>query len=327
MTKENTNTLQDTKSQQTPLQPEKRCRYCNTVIAEAASVCYQCKQNQTWWKNHFRIDHVGLLIALAMMVLAFFQLLEVKQERKDARDAADQAKTAAQKAQEALLAAQRASKDVSGLAANARTIYEELKKTEESALYRIKDIAIRVTVSLSSNTAASWEISRNAKKIASKLDLNDKAGKNVIQFALDKTGTVLGEDKIMYFYKMYIPYEQKMFNQQIDVLSAVRHLELVFDSWQYDKGSKEMIRRIPVQEMEGFLSKMKEIQIEMDLNSVPVLNLIVKDPIIQFIERALPNGKKDKTHVIILDVAKEFSTIRTVYRHKLGLSVGKMTNQ
>ena len=80
------NTNQQLESDKAPLQGDKKeCRYCSTLMPATASVCYHCRQNQTWWKNHFRIDHVGLLIALIMMIIAYQQLKEARNERIDAK--------------------------------------------------------------------------------------------------------------------------------------------------------------------------------------------------------------------------------------------------
>lgn len=99
MTEENANHSQHLKSEQAPSHDEKkRCRYCTTLMPAAASVCYHCKQNQAWWKNHFRIDHVGLVIALLMMFIAYLQLLEARKERIAATKAMEKAAQAEQTA-------------------------------------------------------------------------------------------------------------------------------------------------------------------------------------------------------------------------------------
>lgn len=87
MTQENSNLL--------ALQDEKKkCRYCETLIPITASVCYQCKLNQKRCLNHFRIDYISQLIALVMMLIAYQQLQEVRQERIAAKAAMEKAQLA-----------------------------------------------------------------------------------------------------------------------------------------------------------------------------------------------------------------------------------------
>jgi hypothetical protein len=70
---------------------EKRCCYCTSMIHRSASVCPQCGRDQRWYLNYFRIDHIGLIIALAMIVIAYWQLQEVRQERIAANQALEKA--------------------------------------------------------------------------------------------------------------------------------------------------------------------------------------------------------------------------------------------
>lgn len=125
MTQENANHPQQQKSEEVPQQDGgKRCRYCGTLMPATASVCYQCKQNQKWWKNSFRIDHIGLLVALIMMVISYQQLQEAHQERisaKEAMERADQAKRAA-----AGMA-----QDMKNIALETRRIFEKLQKASD----------------------------------------------------------------------------------------------------------------------------------------------------------------------------------------------------
>jgi ribosomal protein L40E len=73
---------------------EKCCRYCLSTIPQSASVCRECGRHQRWYLNYFRIDHIGLVIALAMMLIAYQQLYEAKQERIAAKDALKKAQQA-----------------------------------------------------------------------------------------------------------------------------------------------------------------------------------------------------------------------------------------
>ena len=94
MTRENTNETQQPKSEQIISDDEKKCLYCSTLMPATASVCYQCKQNQVWWKNHLRIDYFGQVIALIMMLIAYQQLQEARNERIAAKDAMEKARKA-----------------------------------------------------------------------------------------------------------------------------------------------------------------------------------------------------------------------------------------
>jgi hypothetical protein len=64
-----------------PISEERSCRYCKSIKNPEATVCPECGRDQRWYRNYFRIDHVGLLIALVMIVIAYLQLEEGRRER------------------------------------------------------------------------------------------------------------------------------------------------------------------------------------------------------------------------------------------------------
>ena len=59
---------------------EKNCRYCKSLIPSQASVCPRCGRYQNRFFNHFRIDHIGLIIAVVLLFLAVFQFNQAKNE-------------------------------------------------------------------------------------------------------------------------------------------------------------------------------------------------------------------------------------------------------
>src|SRR5688500_824455 len=78
-----------------PLQPKnKKCRYCLQDIPTIASVCSRCVRDQNPFFNHLKVDHIGLIIALIMMVLAYLQFDEAKKERTKASEALERAQRA-----------------------------------------------------------------------------------------------------------------------------------------------------------------------------------------------------------------------------------------
>jgi hypothetical protein len=288
---ENSNESSKSESQQSLSQTEgRKCCHCGTLIPDAVPVCYECGRNQKWWKNQFRIDHIGLLIALAMMLLSFLQFGEVKKERKDAHDAANQAQAAAQDAQKALAVSEQASKHITELAGNAGKMYEELQRVrkmsiasqkniqevEENTLYRINNIEAKVIILLKSDTVGAWNNTRATKGILTVVTLYEKNGKKMIQFFGELSGTILGKNSVVNNHQMFIPYEQEVLNQPIDFLSAVSYLEIEFVSWRTDS-VLGTVRNTPIEEMIELLSQIKEIQIQFDLNRVAVAQLMIKD--------------------------------------------------
>jgi len=70
------------------------CRYCASPMPAEASVCLHCGRNKRWYLNHLHIDHIGLLIALIMMIIAFQQLGEARKEHIAANQALERARGA-----------------------------------------------------------------------------------------------------------------------------------------------------------------------------------------------------------------------------------------
>lgn len=66
-----------------------------------ARVCHFCGRHQNPFWQHFRIDHIGLLASVIMILIAFSQLNEARKERINANDAKDIALQSAQDANEA----------------------------------------------------------------------------------------------------------------------------------------------------------------------------------------------------------------------------------
>ncbi|NIV10834.1 MAG: hypothetical protein GWN62_05955, partial [Aliifodinibius sp.] len=72
----------------------KVCRYCAKQIPVQAFVCHNCGWHQNRFWQHFRFEHFGLIIALAMMGLAYLQFREARKERIAATDALQLARQA-----------------------------------------------------------------------------------------------------------------------------------------------------------------------------------------------------------------------------------------
>lgn len=70
---------------------EKNCRYCKSPIPIQASVCRHCGRHQICFFNHFRIDHIGLIIAVGLFIVACFQFNEARKERTKATEALERA--------------------------------------------------------------------------------------------------------------------------------------------------------------------------------------------------------------------------------------------
>jgi ribosomal protein L40E len=70
------------------------CRYCASSMPVEASVCIHCGRNKRWYLNHLQIDHIGLLIALIMIILTYQQLGEVRKERIASTQALERARGA-----------------------------------------------------------------------------------------------------------------------------------------------------------------------------------------------------------------------------------------
>ena len=66
---------------------KKDCRYCKSPIHIQAKVCHYCGRHQKRFWNHFRIDHIGLIIAFAIVILSYLQYNELKKERTKVTEA------------------------------------------------------------------------------------------------------------------------------------------------------------------------------------------------------------------------------------------------
>ncbi len=70
------------------------CRYCAKPLEDAAVLCATCGHRQKWWRNHVRVDHIGLLIALGAMYLGYRQFVEARRDRVEASEALSRASRA-----------------------------------------------------------------------------------------------------------------------------------------------------------------------------------------------------------------------------------------
>jgi len=96
----------------------RRCRYCLAPIPSLAKVCQHCHRHQNWLFNHFRVDHVGLLIALLIVLLSYLQFYEARRERLKADEAlmyATRAKDSADQLTKLVNQAQQSIQQVDGI--------------------------------------------------------------------------------------------------------------------------------------------------------------------------------------------------------------------
>jgi hypothetical protein len=70
----------------------KTCNCCNQVIRQNASVCHHCGRHQNWIVRN--LANAGLLITIAMMLIAYGQLREATKQRLAASDALHRASKA-----------------------------------------------------------------------------------------------------------------------------------------------------------------------------------------------------------------------------------------
>jgi len=124
-----------------PISGERHCRYCKHIIYRTATVCPDCARDQRWYLNYFRIDHVGLIIALVMILIAYQQLMEVRQERLAASQAlkrADEVEKKATKLTENLGEVQarvkRHEESISLIAERAKQSFAEIEAAQQLSL-------------------------------------------------------------------------------------------------------------------------------------------------------------------------------------------------
>lgn len=77
------------------------CIYCASKIMKHAKVCVSCGRDQRWLLNHLKFDHIGLIIALLMVLLGYLQFKEARKDRLEASEALQRARSAEEISQEA----------------------------------------------------------------------------------------------------------------------------------------------------------------------------------------------------------------------------------
>ena len=70
------------------------CRYCCGEIPPAAKVCRHCSRHQHPFWQHFRVDQIGILVSVIMIIIVFGQLREARSERIAAAEALERAQAA-----------------------------------------------------------------------------------------------------------------------------------------------------------------------------------------------------------------------------------------
>jgi len=105
------------------------CRYCKLGVEEGACVCPHCNRHQNPFWEH--IQHIGILVSLVMMVIAFFKLREASRERVAASFSLDLAQRALADAKDALGRGERAIQQLQDLAKTSGAITLQLVKTSD----------------------------------------------------------------------------------------------------------------------------------------------------------------------------------------------------
>lgn len=68
-----------------------KCRQCRQPIEDDAKVCHNCGRHQNLFWQHFRVEQLGILASIIMVMVAYSQLGEARQKRIDADKALNQA--------------------------------------------------------------------------------------------------------------------------------------------------------------------------------------------------------------------------------------------
>ena len=107
-----TETIEASSSDKTPSYKRGKCKYCTSYLPPGAKVCLVCNRHKNWFWQHFRVDHIGIVATLIMVLfaasnlkltsknleLASANLEETKQKRVEATEAlakANEAKSTA----------------------------------------------------------------------------------------------------------------------------------------------------------------------------------------------------------------------------------------
>lgn len=75
------------------------CPNCASLMGEAARVCPTCRMHKSWWRNHFRVEHFGLLLTIGIIWIGSSNLKEARNDRNEARTDRQKAKEALDRAQ------------------------------------------------------------------------------------------------------------------------------------------------------------------------------------------------------------------------------------
>ncbi len=79
--------------------PDCRCRYCKQPVADCASVCHKCGKRQNRLLDWFQFDNFSVFISLVLVILAYLQFKEAREERIKAQTAVREATSARDTAQ------------------------------------------------------------------------------------------------------------------------------------------------------------------------------------------------------------------------------------
>jgi hypothetical protein len=114
-------------NKETPSSTNEKCRYCASYLLPEAEVCTVCDRFRSWWRNYLRLDHLGILVSIVVIVFSYFNL-------KLSQDNLAETK---QKRVEATAALQRVEK--------AEVIIDKLQKEASDALERVGRAEVTVS--------------------------------------------------------------------------------------------------------------------------------------------------------------------------------------
>jgi len=69
----------------TTLKANSQCRYCRYEIPADATICSNCGRNQNIYLQYFRIEWIGVMVSVVMMIVALSQLQASRADREDAK--------------------------------------------------------------------------------------------------------------------------------------------------------------------------------------------------------------------------------------------------
>ncbi|MCE5273706.1 MAG: hypothetical protein LLG43_01070 [Deltaproteobacteria bacterium] len=169
----------------------KYCRYCSASIKHSSKVCRECGRDQRWYLNYFRVDHIGMIITLGMMLIAYQQLKEVRSERVSAGQAlvrAQGAEVTANKVTKNVGIIETKVKEqertVNAIAESAKDAFSLIESTKQLSLQAKSELkeAQQLSIKTVSEVKSAHDLTNQAKSdVRNTKDLVKKAERSVDQ--------------------------------------------------------------------------------------------------------------------------------------------------